>query len=62
MKMPCDVSTAENPAMFGSRSLHPGGVNAAMGDASVRFVSESIDLNVWRFMSTAAGGEVFDIQ
>ncbi|TVP98181.1 MAG: DUF1559 domain-containing protein, partial [Planctomycetaceae bacterium] len=38
MKMPCDVSTAENPTMFGSRSLHPGGVNAAMGDASVRFV------------------------
>ena len=62
MKMPCDVSTAENPAMFASRSLHPGGVNAAMGDASVRFVSESINLDVWRFMSTAAGGEAFEMQ
>lgn len=26
------------------RSLHPGGVNAAMGDGSVRFISETLDL------------------
>jgi len=26
------------------RSLHPGGVNAALGDASVRFITDTIDL------------------
>jgi prepilin-type processing-associated H-X9-DG protein len=32
--------------MFGS--YHPGGCQIAMGDGSVRFVSESIDLDVHR--------------
>ena len=41
-----------------ARSLHPGGVNAALGDGSVRFVSETIDLNTWRALGTCAGGEV----
>jgi prepilin-type N-terminal cleavage/methylation domain-containing protein/prepilin-type processing-associated H-X9-DG protein len=59
-KMPCDVSTATNPAMFGSRSQHPGGVNAALADGSVRFFAENIDLNIWRALSTARGSEVFD--
>ena len=39
-------------------SRHPGGVNASMCDASVRFVNDSIDLLVWRAMATKDGGEV----
>lgn len=39
------------------RSLHRGGVNAAMGDGRVRFVSNSIDLAVWMSMGTRNGGE-----
>jgi prepilin-type N-terminal cleavage/methylation domain-containing protein/prepilin-type processing-associated H-X9-DG protein len=39
-------------------SLHPGGVNLLMGDGSVRFIRDSIDLNVWRGLSTRNGGEV----
>lgn len=35
-----------------ARSYHPGGVNVALGDASVRSLSESIDLTVWRGIST----------
>jgi prepilin-type processing-associated H-X9-DG protein len=30
-----------------SASRHPGGVNVLMGDGSVRFISQSIDSNVW---------------
>ena len=29
--------------VFSASSFHPGGVNVVLGDASVRFVSESID-------------------
>ncbi|MCE5302275.1 MAG: DUF1559 domain-containing protein [Planctomycetaceae bacterium] len=42
---------------FAARSLHPGGVNAAMGDGGVRFVGESIELSTWRALATRAGGE-----
>jgi hypothetical protein len=42
---------------FKAASNHRGGVNAAYGDASVHFVSDSVDLRVWRGMSTRSGGE-----
>jgi prepilin-type N-terminal cleavage/methylation domain-containing protein/prepilin-type processing-associated H-X9-DG protein len=38
------------------RSKHPGGVNVAMGDASVRFVSETIDLLTWQRSGARADG------
>jgi prepilin-type N-terminal cleavage/methylation domain-containing protein/prepilin-type processing-associated H-X9-DG protein len=41
-----------------ARSYHPGGVNAAMMDGSVRFVRNSIAQDVWRAAGTRAGGEV----
>ena len=59
--MPCEVSTTTNPTMFGSRSLHPGGVQVTLGDGSVRFVAESVDLAIWRAMGTAQGGETFEL-
>jgi hypothetical protein len=40
-----------------ARSNHPGGVVAAMADASVRFISNSIDLRTWRALASRAGGE-----
>ncbi len=39
-------------------SFHPGGVNSLMGDGSVRFIKESINLVVWRGVITRGGGEV----
>ena len=50
-------SSAANPPMMAARSRHPGGVNACLGDVSVRFVPDSVDLKAWRAMSTARGGE-----
>ncbi len=39
-------------------SAHPKGINLGLCDASVRFVSDSIDLQVWRAMGTREGREV----
>ena len=42
--------------LFPARSLHPGGVNVLLLDGSVRFVSDSIDTDVWRSAGLAADG------
>lgn len=47
-------------AAITSRSYHPGGVQALLGDGSVRFVSNSIDALVWRALGTVGGGEVIE--
>jgi prepilin-type N-terminal cleavage/methylation domain-containing protein/prepilin-type processing-associated H-X9-DG protein len=39
-------------------SNHPGGVNLAMADGSVRFVKETVDINAWRALGSINGGEV----
>ena len=43
-----------------ARSAHSGGVNASMLDSSVRFVSDGVDLLVWRAASTFNGGEILN--
>ncbi|PQO38666.1 DUF1559 domain-containing protein [Blastopirellula marina] len=49
---------AHSRGWFAARSLHPGGVNAAMADGSVKFVAETIEVTTWRGLSTRGGGEV----
>jgi hypothetical protein len=39
------------------RSRHEGGVNVLIGDGSVKFVRDSIDLNVWQALNTRNGRE-----
>ena len=51
-------STLEWADVRGFRSLHPGGGNFAMADASVRFVNEGIDHQLYRALSTKDGGEI----
>lgn len=45
-------------AVIISRSYHPGTVQAAFVDGSVRSVPQTIDLAVWRSLATRATGEV----
>ncbi|HEX6962233.1 MAG TPA: DUF1559 domain-containing protein, partial [Lacipirellula sp.] len=59
---PCS-DQGNGPARTGShltsRSHHPGGEGVSLCDASVHFVSDTVELEVWRALSTMAGEEVF---
>jgi prepilin-type N-terminal cleavage/methylation domain-containing protein/prepilin-type processing-associated H-X9-DG protein len=44
--------------MTTANSYHPGGVNVALCDGSVRFISYQINLATWRALGTRNGGEV----
>lgn len=52
-----DVADNE-PGARGVSSAHTGGAQILLGDGSVRFVSENIDINNWRGIGTMNGGEV----
>lgn len=41
-----------------ARSFHTGGVQAAFGDGSVRFVSQNVNLLSWQAIGSPNGGEV----
>lgn len=45
-------------AIVTSRSFHPGVVQVALIDGSVRTIDDSIELATWRSLATRAGGEV----
>ena len=47
-------------SLIGASSNHPGGVNVALLDGSVRFIKSSISVTPWRALATKAGGEVID--
>jgi len=43
---------------IGAASYHPGGVNVAMADGSVRFIKDSVNQQTWWALGTRNGGEV----
>lgn len=49
----CDPTVASSP--------HSGGMQAAMADGSVRFLSSSITLYTWWYLCTPSGGEVLPV-
>ncbi|MBR4752603.1 MAG: DUF1559 domain-containing protein [Thermoguttaceae bacterium] len=54
-RRPCvEIASTE---YYAARSNHGGGVNAAMGDGSVRFFSDTIAADVWKALGSTYGGE-----
>jgi prepilin-type N-terminal cleavage/methylation domain-containing protein/prepilin-type processing-associated H-X9-DG protein len=53
----CELNRVNDDVWAAARSRHAGGVNAAMCDASVRFVVDGVDLRTWRAQATREGGE-----
>jgi prepilin-type N-terminal cleavage/methylation domain-containing protein len=53
---PCAISSSNS--IQHARSYHTGGVNATLGDASVRFVANSITASVYLALGTRASNEV----
>ena len=53
--MPC---AGGGNQMAAARSRHTGGVHVLMGDGSIRFVSNYINLGTWQAMGTMDGAEV----
>jgi prepilin-type processing-associated H-X9-DG protein len=51
-------STHINP--WKPNSFHRGGLNIALADGSVRFVTDGVDLTTFKALSTIAGREVLD--
>ena len=52
-----DMGTCGN-GIFAARSEHTGGIQTVLCDGSVRFISDNIDLTLWRGLGTRSGGEV----
>lgn len=49
----------DSSGVFPSRSRHPGGTMHTMGDASVRFINQTVDLLEYQGLGSASGREAF---
>lgn len=61
-RIPCCTSVGGSSAnvvqqIISARSKHTGGVHVGLCDGAIRFVSNNIDTNVWRGISTTRGNE-----
>ncbi|MFM1801170.1 MAG: hypothetical protein RJA81_522 [Planctomycetota bacterium] len=57
-KNPDCTNPGRAKAITSARSSHPGGVNVALGDGSIRFIKDTIALETWRALSSRNGGEL----
>jgi prepilin-type N-terminal cleavage/methylation domain-containing protein len=59
--VPCvsigNLDSAKETQHAAARSLHPGGVNVTLGDASVRFITNFISIKAWQALGTRSYGE-----
>jgi len=53
-----DSSSSWQYILKPASSYHPGGINAALCDGSVRFFKDTVNPQTWMDLSTRAGGEV----
>jgi prepilin-type N-terminal cleavage/methylation domain-containing protein len=57
-KAPCTAIGSGDGAVQSARSLHTGGLNAALGDGSVRFISTGVDTTAWSRLGARSDGNV----
>ncbi|MEZ6063940.1 MAG: DUF1559 domain-containing protein [Planctomycetaceae bacterium] len=57
LNLPCINGDGTTTDSAGSRSRHVGGVQILLGDGSVRFISDNIDIFQYRALATVRGGE-----
>jgi len=55
-----DSPHASDHTLIGASSNHPGGVNVALMDGSVRFVKDGISRQTWIALGTSSGSEILD--
>ncbi len=55
------ASVGDAQGSYPCRSKHPGGVNVALGDCAVRFVSQTIEFNIWQGLGSRNGGEAVQV-
>jgi len=58
--LPCDNSARADASQFqaAARSHHTDGVNVVFADGHVSLVSNTVDMTIWRALSTIKGGEI----
>lgn len=59
-RIDCGNTAMDYWGVHTARSWHFGGVNLLVADGAVRFVSESIDRDVWRGLGTRNRGEIVE--
>ncbi len=52
--------THPETGIFTARSQHPGGVNVLFASGTVRFISQTVNLPIWRGMGSRNGHETID--
>ena len=52
----------DSTGVFPSRSRHSGGATHAMGDGSVQFISNSVNLTTYQGLGSAKGGDVVTLE
>jgi len=63
--MGCSWDNASNnwPNWQGqARSMHTGGVNACFADGSVRWITDTVPENIWRYMLSINDGQTYDLR
>ncbi len=61
LNLPCRAVTDHDREFAASRSRHPGGVQVVLCDGAVRFVNDSIDLDVWRAVGAIESGDPLEL-
>ncbi len=60
-RIPCKRTTTDNIMHLTARSRHPGGIHAAMCDGSAQFITDDIDLLLYKGLSSIDGTEIVQL-